>query len=134
MLEDLREELGLTYLFIAHDLSVVRHICHRVAVMYLGKIVEIGESESLFADPKHPYTQALLDAVPVPDPVIERNRQFEPIQGEVPSPMNPPTGCAFHPRCPKAEASCSEITPEMETVSPDRRAACPHTSPAKAAA
>lgn len=134
LLEDLRQELGLTYLFIAHDLSVVRHICDRVAVMYLGKIVEIGESETLFADPLHPYTQALLDSVPVPDPVVERERAFEPITGEIPSPMNPPSGCTFHPRCRRMQESCRITVPTMEMITPDRSVACPHTGAAQKAA
>lgn len=137
LLEDLRAEFGLTYLFIAHDLSVVRHICHRVAVMYLGRIVEIGESESLFANPKHPYTRALLDAVPAPDPVLEQSRPFTPIEGEVPSPMNPPPGCVFHPRCPQAEESCKQFVPDLQpalSVGDDRFVACPITVPARNAA
>ncbi|HEY4166942.1 MAG TPA: ABC transporter ATP-binding protein, partial [Reyranella sp.] len=100
LLEDLRERFNLTYLFIAHDLSVVRHLCQRVAVMYLGRIVEMAESDELFDSPMHPYTQALLSAVPVPDPRIEAGRQFQPARGEIPSPINPPSGCVFHPRCP----------------------------------
>lgn len=137
LLEDLREEFGLTYLFIAHDLSVVRHICHRVAVMYLGRIVEIGESESLFANPKHPYTQALLDAVPAPDPVLEKSRPFTPIEGEVPSPMSPPSGCVFHPRCPQAVETCTRYVPDLlpaPLVGSDRLVACPITVPAQDAA
>ena len=104
LLEDLREQFGLTYLFIAHDLSVVRHLCQRVAVMYLGRIVELADSDELFGNPLHPYTQALLAAVPVPDPSVEAHRSFRPVQGEVPSPINPPSGCVFHPRCPIAVA------------------------------
>lgn len=124
LLEDLREELGLTYLFIGHDLSVVRHLCHRVAVMYLGKLVEIADSETLFADPQHPYTQALLAAVPVPDPEIERTRAQQVLGGEVPSPMNPPTGCVFHTRCPKARPSCQIDVPALEQLAGDHAAAC----------
>jgi len=134
LLEDLRAEFGLTYLFIAHDLSVVRHICHRVAVMYLGRIVEIGESESLFADPKHPYTRALLDSVPSPDPVRERARTFTPLEGEVPSPIDPPPGCAFHPRCPIAEAACTRAVPPLLPAGGERRVACPIAVPAQNAA
>ncbi|MBV8826440.1 MAG: ABC transporter ATP-binding protein, partial [Hyphomicrobiales bacterium] len=96
LLEHLRERFGLTYLFIAHDLSVVRHLCHRVAVMYLGRIVELADCDELFDNPLHPYTRALLDAVPVPDPTIEATRNFRPVKGEVPSPINPPSGCVFH--------------------------------------
>ncbi len=124
LLEDLREEFGLTLLFIGHDLSVVRHICHRVAVMYLGKLVEIGDCDSLFEDPRHPYTQALLSAVPVPDPVVERRRPHRIIKGEIPSPINPPAGCVFHPRCPLADDGCTAGFPELEQLSAGHGAAC----------
>jgi oligopeptide transport system ATP-binding protein len=124
LLEDLREEFGLTYLFIAHDLSVVRHLCQRVAVMYLGRIVELADSDTLFDAPLHPYTQALLAAVPVPDPSIEESRVFRPVQGEVPSPINPPSGCVFHPRCPIAVESCRQVRPEPREVRPGHVVAC----------
>ncbi len=124
LLEDLRERLGLTYLFIAHDLSVVRHISHRVAVMYLGRIVEIADSELLFADPRHPYTQALLSAVPVPDPEIERRRPHRPVGGEIPNPAAPPAGCVFHPRCPFAEARCRREPPVLRPIGDRHEAAC----------
>jgi oligopeptide transport system ATP-binding protein len=124
LLEDLRERFGLTYLFIAHDLSVVRHLCQRVAVMYLGRIVEIADSDTLFDAPLHPYTQALLAAVPVPDPSIEQTRIFRPVQGEVPSPINPPSGCVFHPRCPIAVESCKHTRPEPREVRPGHVVAC----------
>lgn len=124
LLEDLRAEFGLTYLFIGHDLSVVRHICHRVAVMYLGKIVEIGDTDAIFSDPKHPYTRALLDAVPVPDPDVEAKRPHTYITGEVPSPTNPPSGCVFHPRCPKARESCRTEAPATVTTPDGRMVAC----------
>jgi oligopeptide transport system ATP-binding protein len=124
LLEDLRERFGLTYLFIAHDLSVVRHLCHRVAVMYLGRIVEMADSDELFDNPLHPYTQALLSAVPVPDPRIEATRAFRPPQGEVPSPINPPSGCVFHPRCPMAVAGCRETRPELRELRPGHWVAC----------
>ncbi len=112
LLMDLQEQLGLTYFFIAHDLSVVRHISHRIAVMYLGRIVEIGDRHELFSNPKHPYTQALLDAVPTPNPELESQRPHKLIAGEVPSLRNPPKGCRFHPRCPVAKPECSQIQPE----------------------
>ncbi|MEA2731115.1 MAG: oligopeptide transport system ATP-binding protein [Acetobacteraceae bacterium] len=124
LLEDLREQFGLTYLFIAHDLSVVRHLCQRVAVMYLGRIVEMADSDTLFDSPLHPYTRALLAAVPVPDPSIERTRTFRPVQGEVPSPINPPSGCVFHPRCPIAVESCKHTRPEPREVRPGHVVAC----------
>ena len=124
LLEDLRERFGLTYLFIAHDLSVVRHLCQRVAVMYLGHIVELAACDELFDNPLHPYTQALLAAVPVPDPSVEATRQFRPVQGEVPSPINPPSGCVFHPRCPIAVESCSQIRPELRELRPNHWVAC----------
>lgn len=112
LLEDLRVEFGLTYLFIGHDLSVVRHICHRVAVMYLGKVVEIADTDQLFENPQHPYTRALLSAVPVPDPTIERARKIQVISGDIPSAINPPSGCVFHTRCPLADERCrNEIPP-----------------------
>jgi oligopeptide transport system ATP-binding protein len=124
LLEDLRERFGLTYLFIAHDLSVVRHLCQRVAVMYLGRIVELAESDELFDNPLHPYTQALLAAVPVPDPKIEATRVFRPAKGEVPSPINPPSGCVFHPRCPMAVERCQQIRPEPREIRPGHWVAC----------
>ena len=124
LLEDLRDEFGLTYLFIGHDLSVVRHICDRVAVMYLGKLVEIADCDTLFEDPRHPYTQALLSAVPVPDPEVERKRPHRVIVGEIPSPIAPPPGCVFHPRCPLADAGCTIACPELQPLSPGHGAAC----------
>ncbi len=124
LLEDLRDEFNLTYLFIAHDLSVVRHLCHRVAVMYLGKLVELAECDELFDNPLNPYTQALLGSVPIPDPEIERHREHRVIQGEVPSPMNPPSGCVFHPRCPKAVENCKEEIPGLREIKPGHWVAC----------
>ncbi len=124
LLEDLRERFGLTYLFIAHDLSVVRHLCQRVAVMYLGRIVELADGDELFDNPLHPYTQALLAAVPVPDPSVEASRVFRPAVGEVPSPINPPSGCVFHPRCPIAVERCKQARPEVREVRPGHRVAC----------
>jgi len=124
LLEDLRERFHLTYLFIAHDLSVVRHLCQRVAVMYLGRIVEMAESDELFDHPLHPYTEALLSAVPVPDPRVEARRQFRPAKGEVPSPINPPSGCVFHPRCPMAVDNCKKARPELREMRPGHWVAC----------
>ncbi len=124
LLEDLREQFKLTYLFISHDLSVVHHLCHRVAVMYLGHIVELAETEELFNNPLHPYTQALLEAVPIPDPTVERARAHKIIKGEIPSPMNPPKGCVFHPRCPIAVDSCKSKVPEFRQVKPGHWVAC----------
>jgi oligopeptide transport system ATP-binding protein len=124
LLEDLRERFGLTYLFIAHDLSVVRHLCQRVAVMYLGRIVEMAASDELFDNPLHPYTQALLSAVPVPDPRIEAARAFRPPRGEVPSPINPPSGCVFHPRCPMAVDGCRRARPALRELRPGHWVAC----------
>lgn len=124
LLEDLREQFGLTYLFIAHDLSVVRHLCHRVAVMYLGKIVELADCDELYNNPLHPYTQALLAAVPVPDPDLEKARAHRIVKGEVPSPINPPKGCVFHPRCPLAIDSCAKNVPELRELRPGHWVAC----------
>ena len=116
LLMDLQEKLGLTYFFISHDLSVVRHISHRIAVMYLGHIVEMGDRKELFSNPKHPYTQALLHAVPTPNPELEAQRPDKLIAGEVPSLRNPPSGCRFHPRCPVAKPECSQIRPNWVKV------------------
>ena len=124
LLEDLREQFGLTFLFIAHDLSVVRHLCQRVAVMYLGHIVEMADSDALFDTPLHPYTRALLASVPIPDPTLEQSRDFVPVAGEVPGALNPPSGCVFHPRCPMAVARCAEKRPEPREIRPGHVVAC----------
>jgi len=124
LLEDLQDRLELTYLFIAHDLSMVRHICDRVAVMYLGVIVELADRNDLYENPLHPYTQALLSAVPIPDPQKSRTRQRVILTGDVPSPINPPSGCRFHPRCPIARAHCSELVPEWREITPNHWVAC----------
>ena len=124
LLEDLQKQLGLTYLFIAHDLAVVRHISDRVIVMYLGRVMEIADRDALYAEPLHPYTQALLEAVPVPDPLIEARREHRVLGGEVPSPLAPPAGCVFHTRCPQAEAACKENRPPLREVRPGHFAAC----------
>ena len=124
LMEDLRNEFDLTFLFVAHDLSVVRHLCHRVAVMYLGKIVEIAACNELFDNPQHPYTKALLAAVPIPDPEIESRREHIVMTGEIPSPIDPPSGCVFHPRCPVAVESCSTGLPELREIGPGHLVAC----------
>lgn len=124
MLEDMQQELGLTYLFIAHDLSVVRHISNRIGVMYLGSLVELGESYELNRNPIHPYTQTLLSAVPVPDPKVSRSRQRIVLEGDIPSPMNPPSGCRFHTRCPYATEKCSQQVPVFKEHEPGHWAAC----------
>jgi oligopeptide/dipeptide ABC transporter ATP-binding protein len=122
LLQDLQQEFGLTYLFIAHNLSVVEHISDRVAVMYLGKIVELAQRKELFLNPLHPYTMALMSAIPIPKPNLERERII--LQGEVPSPQNPPPGCRFHPRCPVAMEHCSEANPQFIEHKPDHWVAC----------
>jgi oligopeptide/dipeptide ABC transporter ATP-binding protein len=122
ILKDLQAEFGLTYLFIAHNLSVVEHVSNRVAVMYLGKMVEMTSREELFRNPLHPYTQALMSAIPVPNPRLKRQRTI--LKGDVPSPLNPPKGCRFHPRCPVAIEKCSHVEPAFLEVSPDHWVAC----------
>ncbi len=124
LLQDLQGEFGLTYLFVAHNLSVVKHISDRVAVMYLGRVVELAKSEDLYEMPLHPYTQALLSAIPVPDPDIEANRKRIILEGDVPSPVNPPSGCNFHPRCWKAQQICREVIPPLEEKQFNHYAAC----------
>ena len=124
LFKDLQQKLGLTYLFIAHDLSVVRHISDRIAVMYLGKIVEIARRNELYRKPLHPYTQALLAAIPIPDPVLEASRPQQIVSGEVPSVLNPPGGCRFHPRCPQAMPRCATEEPALREAGPGRTVAC----------
>lgn len=124
LLEELQAELGLTYLFIAHDLSMVRHISDRMAVMYLGKIMELTDRNEIYLNPLHPYTQALMSAVPVPDPIVEEKRQRIILEGDIPSPANPPAGCNFSTRCPRAIDICSEVEPEFAEVRPGHFCAC----------
>ena len=127
LLQKLQREMDLTYLFISHDLSVIRHLCDEIAVMYLGRIVETGPVEQVFTDPQHPYTQALLSAVPIPDPAVRAKRIL--LTGDVPSPVNPPRACRFHPRCPRAQAVCSEVDPPLEEKLPRQLAACHFPGP-----
>jgi oligopeptide/dipeptide ABC transporter ATP-binding protein len=124
LLEDLKEERGLTYLFVAHDLSMVRHVCDRVAVMYLGRLVESGSRDDVFGQPCHPYTRALIASIPVPDPERRATRAAPPLEGEVPSPAAPPPGCRFHTRCPFAVARCREEVPELRETAPGHQVAC----------
>jgi oligopeptide/dipeptide ABC transporter ATP-binding protein len=129
LLEDLQSEFNLTYIFIAHNLSVVRHVSDRVAVMYLGKVAEVGEVDDLYDRPRHPYTNALLSAVPHPDPELAESKQRIILRGDVPSPINPPSGCRFHPRCPKAQQDCVDVVPPLEPKfadPPTHLAACHH--------
>jgi len=132
LLQELQQKLGITYLYISHDLSTVRHICHRVAVMYLGKIVEIAETDELFENPLHPYTVALLSAIPVPDPKKKTHRIILP--GEVPSPVNPPPACRFHPRCPRRIDICSKVEPPLLEARPGHWLACHNPWPSKSPA
>jgi oligopeptide/dipeptide ABC transporter ATP-binding protein len=127
LMQDLQERFGIAYLFISHDLAVVRHIAHRVAVMYLGRLVEVAETDALFGAPHHPYTQALLSAAPVPDP--ERRRSRIVLSGDVPSPANVPSGCHFHPRCPVAQAVCRDSVPALRDIGHGHHAACHFAAP-----
>jgi peptide/nickel transport system ATP-binding protein len=122
LLKELQKEFDLTFLFIAHDLSVVKHMSDRIGVMYLGNMVEIADRNSMYAEPLHPYTQALISAIPMPDP--RRKKERIVLEGDVPSPLNPPTGCPFHPRCPAAMAECSQVKPALKEVKPGHRVAC----------
>ncbi|MEA2220334.1 MAG: peptide/nickel transport system ATP-binding protein [Solirubrobacteraceae bacterium] len=126
LLEDLQDDLGLTYLFVAHDLSVVRHVSDRIAVMYLGKLMEISPAEELYSKPIHPYAAALLEAIPIPDPRENRARRRSVVAGEPPNPINPPSGCVFHPRCPHATDVCRTVEPPLMTYANDHLAACHH--------
>lgn len=124
LLMELQDHLKLTYLFIAHDLAAVRHISQRIIVMYLGKIVEVATYEAIYSNPQHPYTQALLSAVPIPDPVVERKRRRQVLVGDIPNPINPPSGCAFHPRCPFAMAHCKTVTPQLQQTEAGHWVSC----------
>lgn len=124
LLQELQATMGLALVFIAHDLAVVRHISQRVMVMYLGRAMELAAKQAIYQNPGHPYTQALLSAIPLPDPRSERNKTVQLLQGDLPSPINPPSGCIFRTRCPKAEAGCAQQTPQLRALSPDTQVAC----------
>ncbi len=124
LLMELQQEFGLAMVFIAHDLSVVKHISHRVMVMYLGKVVEMASRDDLYSDPKHPYTRALIDSIPLPDPELERNKSITTLDGDLPSPLAPPSGCAFRTRCPKAHGRCKEAMPALENFDAGHAVAC----------
>ena len=126
LLMALQREFGLSLIFISHNLAVVRHICHRIMVLYLGRMAEIADRDSLYADPRHPYTQALISAVPIPDPELERNRRRIVLKGDLPSPLNPPSGCVFRTRCPRATGICADLVPDVEAVDRDHEVACHH--------
>lgn len=129
LLEDLQDELGITYLFIAHDLSMVRHICDRVAVMYLGLLMELAGKDELYENPQHPYTKSLLSAVPIPDPIATRDRKRIVLIGDIPSPINPPSGCRFHTRCPIAKEHCARVEPSWREIKPDHWVYCHEVEP-----
>jgi oligopeptide transport system ATP-binding protein len=129
LLERLQRQKNLTYLFISHDLRAIRHVSDRVAVMYLGKLVEVGDAKTVYEDPLMPYTKALISAVPVPDPEVEATRQRIVLTGDVPSPINPPSGCPFHTRCPYAIEICKEVVPKLVEIRPHHLAACIRISP-----
>jgi oligopeptide transport system ATP-binding protein len=124
LLKELQAEMGLALVFIAHDLAVVKHISQRIMVMYLGRAMELANKQALYADPRHPYTKALLSAIPVPDPLRERNKTVQLLQGDLPSPINPPSGCTFRTRCPVAQAACAESVPPLRSLNPQTQAAC----------
>jgi oligopeptide/dipeptide ABC transporter ATP-binding protein len=129
LMERLQKQKSLTYLFISHDLRAIRHVSDRVAVMYLGKIVELADAKTIYANPLMPYTKALISAVPVPDPEIEANRRRIVLEGDVPSPINPPKGCRFHTRCPYKVDACKEVEPQLVEIKPNHYAACIRISP-----